>query len=634
MNSTPSGIVLCLVLVFSAPSIGIHANEERFLTTETLLGDAVWAMSPLSENSRPDRRVVAKVWFEKQFLGDGNAYTRRAESFSEIGRRELRTKVVATLKQLSDTSYAAAESDLNRLLKKGAIRDLQRHWIVNGFTCTTTAANIEALKSVCGVKKIFVSNSRGGNRPPPRQANPIAPQSDLPSRTAFEADQYQRPWYISSLLADRVWKDFGVMGSGTLNIIHDHNFVYPENVAKTVYRNPEEIPENGIDDDRNGLIDDCYGFNFETGSPLLTTQPNAVATSALHGTMCAAIICGTGSEKSPYEFGIAPEGRWAGVVAITNVEAAVEWAIEHNADTYSMSFSRPNLGEMRSHWRKLMEHGSFCGVYFVSGAGNFAQSESVPKQMRTPEDIPNVVFAAAGVQRDLSRTPFSSKGPVDWRTEHYKDGIVQKPEVCAFNYGLPLLQQNGRVRPVAINGNSFAGPMFCGAIALMLSADPDLLPWDLKEIITSTATDIGPPGVDYETGHGLINCYRAVKEVLRRKALREGVDSSRFSGRSPNDEIDKVALRESLQSRKLVITRLQDNGPAEIAGIKPGDEIRRFNGMKIQTIDEWTKSIENHLKLPIKLEIERMEETLTFSLEPGSMGISRVTEAYDTPVFK
>lgn len=54
----------------------------------------------------------------------------------------------------------------------------------------------------------------------------------------------------------------------------------------------------------------------------------------------------------------------------------------------------------------------------------------------------------------------------------------------------------------------------------MLSADPDLLPWDLKEIITSTATDVGPEGIDYETGHGLINCHAAVKEVLRRKALR------------------------------------------------------------------------------------------------------------------
>ena len=32
--------------------------------------------------------------------------------------------------------------------------------------------------------------------------------------------------------------------------------------------------------------------------------------------------------------------------------------IEQGADTYSMSFSRPDLGEYRSHWRKLMEQGT------------------------------------------------------------------------------------------------------------------------------------------------------------------------------------------------------------------------------------------------------------------------------------
>ena len=91
------------------------------------------------------------------------------------------------------------------------------------------------------------------------------------------------------------------------------------------------------------------------------------------------------------------------------MEAAVQWALEQGADTYSMSFSVPGKGEHRSHWRKLMEHGSFGGVCFVSGAGNFAQQQKVPVQMRQPEDIPNAVFAAAGVHRDLTRTATSSE---------------------------------------------------------------------------------------------------------------------------------------------------------------------------------------------------------------------------------
>ena len=471
---------------------------------------------------------VVKVWFAPQFLGDGAAYLRRAKEFSGSGRRELRSMVVATLKQTSNDSYKKAEEQIQQLLDNQAITGFERHWIVNGFTCSTNAEGLDALQRVPGVKKIFVTNNRPRQIPRSTAAPPAPAELPAMIENPFDPQRYQHPWYIQALNADRVWKEFGVTGSGTLNVVHDFNFVYPVHLSNNAYRNPNEIPGNGKDDDGNGLIDDCYGFNFANNSSRLTTKSNPRTPRDLHGTMCATIICGTGTETSPHEFGIAPEGRWAGVIAASNIESAVEWAIEQQADTYSMSFSRPNMGELRSHWRKIMEHGSFCGVYFVSGAGNFATTAKVPVQMRTPEDIPNVVFAAAGVHRDLSRTAFSSKGPVEWNTEHYKDGRVQKPEVCAFNYRLPLLLQDGTVRPNAINGNSFAGPMFCGSIALMLSADPDLLPWDLKEIITSTATDIGPDGVDDETGHGLINCYLAVKEVLRRKSIRDATVSPRI----------------------------------------------------------------------------------------------------------
>ena len=221
------------------------------------------------------------------------------------------------------------------------------------------------------------------------------------------------------------------------------------------------------------------------------------------------------------QFGIAPDARWAGVLAGQCFEEALEWAIEHDADTYSMSFSRANLGEYRSHWRKACEHASLCGVHLVSGAGNYAmegsaQFKPVPIQMPIPQDIPFAVFAAAGVQRDLSRTPFSSQGPVEWKTHHYQDGRVKKPEVAAFNFRLPSIQPNGRVLNQAASGNSFAGPMLCGTIALMLSVDPDLHPWETRQILIDTARDIADEGYDYQTGHGLIDAEKAVAVVVEK----------------------------------------------------------------------------------------------------------------------
>ena len=38
--------------------------------------------------------------------------------------------------------------------------------------------------------------------------------------------------------------------------------IYHPDLAQNLWINPDEIPDNGIDDDSNGYIDDIYGWNF------------------------------------------------------------------------------------------------------------------------------------------------------------------------------------------------------------------------------------------------------------------------------------------------------------------------------------------------------------------------------------
>jgi hypothetical protein len=615
------------------------AIRPGLLATEKIQREGVWVM-PAPPNRRGGNTRLT-VWFTEQLLGDGQAYKRRSREWSGRKRRELRTAAIATLKRLSSTTYTRAAASLQKLVDRQLIFDLQRHWIINGFTCTVrTEAAIEALREVAGVASIFRSRSpRPSRRRPadaPRQAIPA--NEDSKPTEAFDPKRYRHPWYIRHLLVDRVWQDFGVTGSGTLNIIHDGNFVLEGNIVANIYRNPKEIAGNGKDDDGNGLIDDYCGYNFATDSAHTTITPG---TSQLHGNLCAQIICGQGAGPGSVELGLAPDSRWAGVIAGSRLEAAVEWAVEQGADTYSMSFSIPRLGEYRSHWRKVLEHGSICGVYFVSGAGNFAQAGSpsfaaVPVQMRTPEDIPEVVFAAAGVQRDLSRTPFSSQGPVEWKTQHYQDGVVQKPEVCAFNYRLPAVYPDGTIFDAKISGNSFAGPMFCGSIALMLSADPDLLPWDLKEIISSTALDIGPAGVDYQTGHGLINCYRAVKEVLRRRATRDGEDPSKYRGRVVGDELDVVELQRRLAKRRLSVVRVRPGSKAATSGIRVGDLVLEVEGAPVVNRRAFTAAVQAAFrsgKNSAMITLLRNKQRLQFRLPKGRQMFS-VSDSFSEPVFR
>lgn len=56
-------------------------------------------------------------------------------------------------------------------------------------------------------------------------------------------------------------------------------------LAPNIYTNPDEIPDNGVDDDKNGLVDDVHGFNF-------ADNDNDVSDVMGHGTLMAGIIAG------------------------------------------------------------------------------------------------------------------------------------------------------------------------------------------------------------------------------------------------------------------------------------------------------------------------------------------------------
>ena len=505
--------------------IGCYGFAEE-VTPERIDGTTCWIDPRLEEARQGSIKITA--WFDEQFLGDGEAYNRRIKEFYSMGRREMRQKVRALLHRISHESQQQSRHAIQTLEKKKIIQNIIFHWIVNSFSCSINASDVEQLTSVPGVRAIFFAGEEHRER---RKNFRVSARDELSKSHPFQDGDIPVAWYIKALNVDQAWKKLGVTGTGVLNVIHDGNFIISPTILPTRYRNSLE-KRNGVDDDGNGLIDDLHGFDFDrgTGNLLRNDYENnrsSVGGKLLHGHQCAVIICGRTAGAPEKQFGIAPNASWAGVLASPrSFEQAFEWAINHDADTYSMSFSIPHLGEYRSHWRKACEHASFCGVHLVSGAGNFAKKESpqfapVPRQMRTPEDIPMAVFAATGVQRDLSRTPFSSQGPVEWNTYHYREGSVKKPVVSAFNFRLPSIQKDGTVIEQGASGNSFAGPMICGTIALMLSANPELKPWETREILASTACDIAAEGYDYQTGFGLVDAYQAVAVSLRQRKDRQ-----------------------------------------------------------------------------------------------------------------
>jgi subtilisin family serine protease len=65
----------------------------------------------------------------------------------------------------------------------------------------------------------------------------------------------------------------------------------------------------------------------------------------------------------------------------------------------------------------------------------------------------------------------------------------------------------------ALDGTSFSAPHVSGALAVLLEQHPELTPAQIVNLLLTTATDIGDPGVDDLYGHGLLNLGAAIQSV-------------------------------------------------------------------------------------------------------------------------
>ena len=68
-------------------------------------------------------------------------------------------------------------------------------------------------------------------------------------------------------------------------------------------------------------------------------------------------------------------------------------------------------------------------------------------------------------------------------------------------------------------GNSFSGPHAAGVAALMLSANPELPAWRVKELMEATCKDLGEEGRDTTYGAGLIQADAAVRAAIDAKQI-------------------------------------------------------------------------------------------------------------------
>eukprot|EP01047_Picozoa_sp_COSAG01_P088527 COSAG01_NODE_20873_length_930_cov_1.487365_1_plen_185_part_10 len=154
------GLPTFVAIFVSLPCASILSQDKPkpALVRFENLDDELWVSDIPTSMRRVGREaeITVKVWFDRQLLGDGKAYLRRASEFDAIPRSVLRSRCIDELKRESDASFFRAKKTLDQLKASGILSDIRQHWIVNGFSATARVSDIQRVKEIPGVSKIFI----------------------------------------------------------------------------------------------------------------------------------------------------------------------------------------------------------------------------------------------------------------------------------------------------------------------------------------------------------------------------------------------------------------------------------------------------------------------------------------------
>ncbi len=284
-----------------------------------------------------------------------------------------------------------------------------------------------------------------------------------------------------------------------LAIVDDEVRLDHEDLSANRWINPGEIPNNLIDDDANGYVDDVNGFDVADGDGDPSPPPTVTNTFQTHGTHCAGIADGVSNNG----LGIASVGFGLSLVAVkcnpdtitspTEIQYAmdgVQYAIAAHADVISMSWGGDGYSITDQH---VFDFGWAQGIIFVAAAGNNSTS-----QIFYPAGYNHIVSVGSTTNTD-GISSFSNFGT--WVTVMAPGSNIYSCKAGSnTSYGL-------------LSGTSMAAPMVAGLCGLIKSYNPALTNSQIVSCLKSSCDNINALNTGYvnQLGAGRINALAALQ---------------------------------------------------------------------------------------------------------------------------
>jgi subtilisin family serine protease len=298
--------------------------------------------------------------------------------------------------------------------------------------------------------------------------------------------------------AKEAWEVVGNQGRKVIVAIIDTGFDYNhEDLQDVAWINKNEIPNDGIDNDNNGYVDDVYGWDFFSNKPYTISSSSSEYD---HGTHIAGIIAANMNNIGVA--GIIPNnnikimsikalGGSSGYGSPEGIIQGIKYAEKMGASICNISFGTTD------NVRGLQQVINESNMLFVCAAGNANSNQS------TNADENPTYPAAYDFNNIISVANITFDGSIDASSYYGQYGVdIAAPGTAIFS----TLSGN---QYGYMSGTSMAAPMVTAVTAMTYSYFKNISLMKAKKIVLNSVNPLASLDGKVSTG-GMLNAYNAV----------------------------------------------------------------------------------------------------------------------------